>query len=144
MLDEHKAHQTDHRHQSILLSETLCTNIQNLDLIHGPQKAQRAYRISLFESLESLENTLAHTSILQAGDTPAFTSSAIIVIIGDEILSGKVPDQNAQFLCQELFLLGWRVVKASPLKLESQLRIFRLGDTLKYLQNYCCGGLCRK
>lgn len=49
---------------------------------------------------------------MQANDRPAFTSSAILIIIGDEILSGKVADQNAQFLCQELFLLGWRVIKA--------------------------------
>ena len=66
--------------------------------------------LMLFESGISL----TEAGLVQAGKAPAFTSSAILVIIGDEILSGKVAEQNAQFLCRELFLLGWRVTKASP------------------------------
>ena len=41
----------------------------------------------------------------------ALTRSAALLIIGDEILSGKVEDINSRFLCRELFLLGWRVCK---------------------------------
>ena len=37
--------------------------------------------------------------------------SAAIVIIGDEILSGKVADVNSGFLAKELHRLGWSVNK---------------------------------
>ncbi|KXZ50142.1 hypothetical protein GPECTOR_17g778 [Gonium pectorale] len=39
------------------------------------------------------------------------TKSAAIVIIGDELLSGKVEDVNARFLCRELRSLGWQVLR---------------------------------
>ena len=38
--------------------------------------------------------------------TPPTSSSAAIVVIGNEILSGKVPDSNARFLVEELRKLG--------------------------------------
>lgn len=44
----------------------------------------------------------------------AFTRSAAVIIIGDEILSGKVEDSNARFLSKELFSLGWRLAKVRP------------------------------
>ena len=47
----------------------------------------------------------------QASEVNALTRSAALLIIGDEILSGKVEDINSRFLCRELFLLGWRVCK---------------------------------
>lgn len=42
---------------------------------------------------------------------PQLTRSAAIVVIGDELLSGKVEDVNARFLCRELRSLGWQVVR---------------------------------
>ena len=35
-----------------------------------------------------------------------------LLIIGDEILAGKVGDTNSSFLCKELYAIGWRVAKA--------------------------------
>ena len=37
-----------------------------------------------------------------------------LLIIGDEILAGKVEDTNSSFLGRELYALGWRVVKVRP------------------------------
>jgi hypothetical protein len=34
-----------------------------------------------------------------------------ILIVGDEILSGKVQDSNITFLCRELHRIGWVVSK---------------------------------
>lgn len=34
-----------------------------------------------------------------------------IVVIGDEMLSGKVEDTNTPFLCKELHRIGWTVRK---------------------------------
>jgi molybdopterin-biosynthesis enzyme MoeA-like protein len=34
-----------------------------------------------------------------------------IVVIGDEMLSGKVEDTNTPFLCRELHKIGWTVRK---------------------------------
>ncbi|PNW74277.1 hypothetical protein CHLRE_13g592500v5 [Chlamydomonas reinhardtii] len=39
------------------------------------------------------------------------TRSAAIVVVGDELLSGKVDDVNARFLCRELRSLGWQVLR---------------------------------
>lgn len=39
--------------------------------------------------------------------------SAAIIIVGDEILSGKVEDVNTRFLCTELRSLGWQVSRVS-------------------------------
>eukprot|EP00877_Chromochloris_zofingiensis_P003920 jgi/Chrzof1/13529/Cz08g00340.t1 len=39
----------------------------------------------------------------------SISGSAGIVVVGDEILSGKVIDANAPFLCTELRALGWTV-----------------------------------
>ncbi|GIL79130.1 hypothetical protein Vretifemale_8518 [Volvox reticuliferus] len=44
-------------------------------------------------------------------DAACLTHSAAIVIIGDELLSGKVEDVNARFLCRELRSLGWQVTR---------------------------------
>lgn len=37
--------------------------------------------------------------------------TAALVIIGNEILSGKVEEANARFLAQQLFELGWRLLE---------------------------------
>ncbi len=37
--------------------------------------------------------------------------TAALVIIGDEILSGKVDDVNTPFLCRELHAIGWQIAK---------------------------------
>ena len=47
------------------------------------------------------------TSIYLAG----IALTAALLIIGDEILAGKVDDTNSSYLCRELYALGWRVVK---------------------------------
>jgi FAD synthetase len=39
------------------------------------------------------------------------SATAAIIIIGDEIVSGKVADANTSFLCKELHRLGWAVRK---------------------------------
>ncbi|KAG2492852.1 hypothetical protein HYH03_009006 [Edaphochlamys debaryana] len=39
------------------------------------------------------------------------TRSAAIVIVGDELLSGKVEDVNARYLCRELRSMGWQVLR---------------------------------
>ncbi|GIL61337.1 hypothetical protein Vafri_15809 [Volvox africanus] len=44
-------------------------------------------------------------------DAACLTHSAAIVIIGDELLSGKVEDVNARFLCREIRSLGWQVTR---------------------------------
>lgn len=43
---------------------------------------------------------------------PAIALTAALVIIGDELLSGKVDDVNTHFICRELHALGWQVSKA--------------------------------
>ena len=50
---------------------------------------------------------------MQDDETPALTKRAALLIVGDEILSGKVADLNSRLLCKELFLLGWRVCKVN-------------------------------
>ena len=37
--------------------------------------------------------------------------TAALVIIGDELLSGKVDDINTPFLCRELHAIGWQIAK---------------------------------
>jgi hypothetical protein len=46
---------------------------------------------------------------------PGHAPPAAIVIIGDEILSGKVVDTNSPFLALELHAIGWKVVKIAVL-----------------------------
>ncbi len=46
---------------------------------------------------------------MAGGVTPAGPRSAAIVIVGDEILSGEVVDQNAPFLTRRLWELGIKV-----------------------------------
>ncbi|KAK9813658.1 hypothetical protein WJX73_002147 [Symbiochloris irregularis] len=41
----------------------------------------------------------------------SLTRTAAIIIVGDEILNGKVGDTNTRFLCQELHAIGWHVAK---------------------------------
>ena len=48
---------------------------------------------------------------LQASLESSLTRTAIIVVVGDEILSGKVEDCNSRLLCRELHALGWRVLR---------------------------------
>ena len=52
---------------------------------------------------------------LQAKSAWTFTKTAALVIIGDEILSGKVPDENAGYLARQLFTLGWRLCQVDVL-----------------------------
>lgn len=42
---------------------------------------------------------------------PLASPRAGVLIVGDEILSGKVSDLNAPFLCRELRALGWVVAR---------------------------------
>ena len=49
----------------------------------------------------------------QVSDVPSLTRTAAIIVVGDEILSGKVGDTCSQFLCQELHGIGWQVAKVS-------------------------------
>jgi FAD synthetase len=47
----------------------------------------------------------------QAATMPAIALTAALIIIGDELLAGKVDDVNTPFLCRELHALGWQVAK---------------------------------
>jgi hypothetical protein len=51
----------------------------------------------------------------QRSSKSALSHSAAIVVIGDELLSGKVADCNSGFLATELHRLGWCVCKVSIL-----------------------------
>ena len=51
----------------------------------------------------------------QASQDASLTRTASIVIVGDEILSGKVADANSGLLCRELHALGWRVLRVRSL-----------------------------
>ena len=42
---------------------------------------------------------------------PCLTWRAGIVMVGDELLHGKVEDVNTPFLCKELRNIGWSVRK---------------------------------
>ena len=60
------------------------------------------------------------TSSGSAADGPAAEGlglrehSAAIIIVGDEILSGRVEDVNTRFLCSEMRSLGWEVSRVGP------------------------------
>ena len=49
---------------------------------------------------------------------PAIAATAALVIMGDEILAGRVDDINTPFLCRELHALGWQVAKVTDLGLK--------------------------
>lgn len=44
-------------------------------------------------------------------ESAALTRTAAIIMVGDEILSGKVEDTSTRFLCTELHAIGWQVSK---------------------------------
>lgn len=51
-------------------------------------------------------------------DAPIYEESGIIhtagiVIVGDEILSGKIADVNSGYLARELHSIGWQVLRVS-------------------------------
>ena len=49
-----------------------------------------------------------------------------LLIIGDEILAGKIEDTNSSFLCRELYAIGWRVVKVGSIHSHWQLCLLPL------------------
>eukprot|EP00210_Caulerpa_lentillifera_P001702 g1636.t1 len=57
--------------------------------------------------LERIGRQLSRGSRTSEGST--FTKKSALIIIGDELVSGKVEDVNVAFLCRELRTLGWRV-----------------------------------
>ena len=44
-------------------------------------------------------------------EEPSLTRTAALIIVGDEIVTGRVGDTNTRFLCQELHAIGWHVAK---------------------------------
>jgi len=44
------------------------------------------------------------------------TLTASLLIVGDEITSGRVRDENAHFLCRELYALGWTVLEVAIIR----------------------------
>lgn len=46
-----------------------------------------------------------------AGVKSSLSWVAGLVVVGDEILSGKVEDSNIRFLCTKLYEIGWTVRK---------------------------------
>ncbi|GAX86541.1 hypothetical protein CEUSTIGMA_g13948.t1 [Chlamydomonas eustigma] len=44
-------------------------------------------------------------------ESGTFAHTAAILVVGDEILTGKVDDCNTSFLCSELHMIGWSVVR---------------------------------
>ncbi|CAL5230010.1 g13451 [Coccomyxa viridis] len=60
-------------------------------------RMERSGRNSICEDVRSAPTGIALTVAL--------------LIIGDEILAGKIEETNSSFLCRELYAIGWRVVK---------------------------------
>ena len=58
----------------------------------------------------------------QVSDAASLTRTAAIIMVGDEILSGKVADTNTHFLCQELHGIGWHVAKVCRQVCERHMR----------------------
>ncbi len=54
--------------------------------------------------------------------------TAGIILIGNEILSGKVVDANASYLCRELRTLGVEVRKISVIPDEVELIAFEVSE----------------
>jgi len=50
-----------------------------------------------------------------AGVKSGLSWMAGLVVVGDEILSGKVEDSNISFLCTRLYEIGWTVRKVRGL-----------------------------
>lgn len=50
-----------------------------------------------------------------AGVKSGLSWVAGLVVVGDEILSGKVEDSNISFLCTKLYEIGWTVRKVRGL-----------------------------
>ena len=53
-----------------------------------------------------------HAKLRDAVACVGIALTVALLIIGDEILAGKVGDTNSSFLCKELYAIGWRVAKA--------------------------------
>ena len=70
--------------------------------------------------------------------TPRAQLSAAIVIVGDEILSGKVEDVNTRFLCTQLRDLGWQVSRVCQCQcLSWMLGLYCLLDAWTVLVDCC-------
>eukprot|EP00803_Ostreobium_quekettii_P000689 evm.model.scf_314EXC.14 EVM.evm.TU.scf_314EXC.14 scf_314EXC:82576-94060(-) len=52
----------------------------------------------------------------KSSEKSTLTSTVGLVVIGDEILAGKVEDANTSFLCHELHQLGWTVPKVVTIR----------------------------
>src|SRR5260370_30961437 len=60
--------------------------------------------------------------------TTSMAKTAGIILIGNEILSGKVVDANASYLCRELRALGVEVRKISVIPDEVELIAFEVSE----------------
>ena len=56
-------------------------------------------------------------------------TTAAIVIIGNEILSGKVKDENSYYLCRELRDLGVEVRSVVTIPDDTETYVHRIGRT---------------
>ncbi len=76
---------------------------------------QRMFAVGLLcPDLGDLGSWHAAVSRTVAFGCAGIALTVALLIIGDEILAGKVEDTNSSFLCRELYALGWRVVKVRP------------------------------
>ena len=57
--------------------------------------------------------------------------TAAIVLIGDELLTGKVGDVNLRFLCRQLRAAGWRVGRASVVPDDVDAVAAEVADTMR-------------
>lgn len=66
--------------------------------------------------LERTGRAAPETPVRQHSAAGEHAPSAAIVLIGDELLAGKITDANLQFLAVELHALGWKVLKVSVVR----------------------------
>lgn len=65
--------------------------------------------------LERSGRAVSKAPLRQHSSTGEHAPSACILLVGDELLAGKITDANLQFLAVELHALGWKVRKVSIL-----------------------------
>lgn len=100
MYSKHNTWEEDSSDQQCLMQ---CSALRKEDGSYAP--AHLLYDIRM----ERAGRTCAAAE--QPSTPRAIASTVALVIIGDEILSGKVEDVNTPFLCRELHAIGWQIAK---------------------------------
>lgn len=104
--------------------------------------------------LERTGRAVEQAPLRQYSSTGEHAPTACIVLIGDELLAGKITDANLQFLAVELHALGWKVSKVSILgdDIDAIARCILLAVAvvlsfkpvfLEFSESHCCGKIER-